>query len=72
MPHRHTYYPRSQDQAELWHPTPSLPASDQHHALDDARECQYRRRWLAKHERDRLADLEVVPGDTYTRVIPAR
>lgn len=21
MPHRHTYYPRSQNQAELWHPT---------------------------------------------------
>jgi hypothetical protein len=23
MPHRHTYIPRSQDQAELWHPTPA-------------------------------------------------
>jgi hypothetical protein len=29
---------------------PSLPAVTQHHALDDARECQYRRRRLARHE----------------------
>jgi hypothetical protein len=28
---------------------PSLPTIDEHHALDDARECQYRRRWLADH-----------------------
>jgi hypothetical protein len=28
---------------------PSLSGITEHNSLDDARECQYRRRWLAKH-----------------------
>lgn len=30
---------------------PALPGATEHNALDDARECQYRRRWLAEQDR---------------------
>jgi hypothetical protein len=41
---------------------PSLPDAREHNALDDARECQYRRRWLAEYAAGQTARLSSASG----------